>query len=315
MARIPTAHAETRALLTSLARRGWGELRDEKKGTRCVLEALVKLLPYKSGQGAVTQFQLHQATGYSRRWISVCLQRLEAMGIITYARGGVMNGKKHPGFIRIIKKKLVELIKGARRRHDDDTRAHNARTDAAIAESRSNGQYLVSVPVIRDPEKEKDEVPASDTPLWEVDAPLLTSREGVLLPEHTHPHIEEGAGLAPGTHSQSLLANRATPSTGQATRPARLANLPLQPKQKRTLSKEEQYRRANAILMREAAINAREAVSREGVTPPPAPASETNNYAQYAANAMAKIRAQLTAHLSPAQRRAREMMRERKEKK
>ncbi|MGJ9456632.1 hypothetical protein ACRQD2_09180, partial [Actinotignum sp. GS-2025e] len=194
-------------------------------------------------------------------------------------------------------------------------RAHNARTDAAIAESRSNGQYLVSVPVIRDPEKEKDEVPASDTPLWEVDAPLLTSREGVLLPEHTHPHIEEGAGLAPGTHSQSLLANRATPSTGQATRPARLANLPLQPKQKRTLSKEEQYRRANAILMREAAINAREAVSREGVTPPPAPASETNNYAQYAANAMAKIRAQLTAHLSPAQRRAREMMRERKEKK
>ena len=314
MARIPTAHAETRALLTSLARRGWGELRDEKKGTRCVLEALVKLLPYKSGQGAVTQFQLGQATGYSRRWISVCLQRLEAMGIITYARGGVMNGKKHPGFIRIIKKKLVELIKGARRRHDDDTRAHNARTDAAIAESRSNGQYLVSVPVIQEPEKEKDEAPASDPPLWEVDAPLLTSREGVPLPGHTLSHDENGAGLAPGTPSH-VLATRATPSNKPATRPARVANLPLQPKQKRTLSKEEQYRRANAILMREAAVNAREAVSREGVTPPPAPASETNNYAQYAANAMAKIRAQLTAHLSPAQRRAREMMRERKEKK
>ena len=112
----PTAYRETRSLLTSLARAGWGELGGgDMQGTRSVLAALVSLLPWRSGAGLVTVAQVADAAGLrSLRWTAGRLHLLADLGVITWTPGGVIAGRPLPGHVRIIKAALVELIDLAR---------------------------------------------------------------------------------------------------------------------------------------------------------------------------------------------------------
>ena len=58
----PTAHRDTRSLLTSLQRAGWGPLAGaDMQGLRSVLSALIALLPFKSAAGLATVPQIADA--------------------------------------------------------------------------------------------------------------------------------------------------------------------------------------------------------------------------------------------------------------
>ncbi|WP_298635026.1 hypothetical protein [uncultured Mobiluncus sp.] len=59
---------------------------------------------------SVTVWQLAQSTGLSTKWTSRCLSVLEGIGLITWQRGWIDNGKPCPGFITIIKARLLGLV-------------------------------------------------------------------------------------------------------------------------------------------------------------------------------------------------------------
>lgn len=125
-----SAHWDTRTLLTSLARAGWGDLSGRaNNGVRAYLKALTDLLPYKSGQGLCTAAQVMDAAGYtSDKWARVTLAKLEDLGIVEWTRGGIIDGAPAPGFMRIVKSKLVELIHAARDSHAEKLAARKAKT-------------------------------------------------------------------------------------------------------------------------------------------------------------------------------------------
>jgi predicted transcriptional regulator len=119
----PTAYAPAPALLASLERAGWGELRGREFGAvRATLSALVRSLPYSSAQGTTTAPQIADRAGYSERWVRRCLVVLEELGVIVWTRGGAVEGEPVPSFIRIVKSVLVDLIAAAR--PEQDAREH-----------------------------------------------------------------------------------------------------------------------------------------------------------------------------------------------
>lgn len=121
-------------LLTSLSAAGWGELSGaEWQGVRSVLSGLVARLPHKSAQGLTTAEQVAAAAGLSERWTRRCLDVLESIGLIEWRRGGVVSGKPQPSFLRIIKRRLVELIEEARPERARAIAARRARTAARLA--------------------------------------------------------------------------------------------------------------------------------------------------------------------------------------
>lgn len=110
-----SAGNETRVLVGSLARAGWGELSGrEWQGVRSVLRALVDLLPYGSGEGLVTASQVAEAAGLSSRWVRRCMCVLEDAGVIAWHRGGVVAGRPQPSAVRVSKRAMVALVEAAR---------------------------------------------------------------------------------------------------------------------------------------------------------------------------------------------------------
>lgn len=124
--RVPTAHAKVPTLLRSLHNAGWGALAGASmRGRRTVLQALSQAyLADGSGEGQATLWQLSQASGYSVRWVRSCLNHLEEMGIVTWVRGTIYQGKHVPSWFRIAKARLVELIREARHLKIERERAH-----------------------------------------------------------------------------------------------------------------------------------------------------------------------------------------------
>lgn len=134
---MPTAHAPAPALVRSLANAGWGELGGHSmRGRRVVLDALVKgFLNDKSGSGRATEEQLAEASQYSVRWVRACLNDLEDLGVISWTRGGYRRGRGIPSFFTIVKTKLVELIRSARKTKEERVKARAAARDERIAKS------------------------------------------------------------------------------------------------------------------------------------------------------------------------------------
>ena len=134
---MPTPHAPAPALVRSLANAGWGELGGHSmRGRRVVLDALVKgFLNDKSGSGRATEEQLAEASQYSVRWVRACLNSLEDLGVITWARGGYRRGRGVPSFFTVVKKRLVELISAARLTKEERVKARAAARDERIAKS------------------------------------------------------------------------------------------------------------------------------------------------------------------------------------
>ena len=135
----PSSHWDTRVLLTSLARAGWGDLAGRSnQGVRAYLKALTDLLPYKSGQGLCTAAQVMDAAGYtSDKWARVTLAKLEDLGVVEWTRGGIIDGEPAPGFMRIVKSKLVELIHSARDTYSEKLAARKAKTAARLEKIRN----------------------------------------------------------------------------------------------------------------------------------------------------------------------------------
>ena len=130
----------TRDLVGSLARAGWGPLDGRPMGgCRAVLRALVDLLPYGSGEGSATVGQVADLAGLSAKWTRRCLRVLDALGIITHRVGHVTAGQPKPGHVRINKRTLAGLVRGARSRLDE-----RRRTRAAATRSRLDAAGLVT---------------------------------------------------------------------------------------------------------------------------------------------------------------------------
>lgn len=115
-------------LRDALSRRGWGVLDGRAHGgVRQALTALVALLPYESAEGHLTAAQVADAAGMSVKWTRHCMARLEELGIITWSRGFLYQGRPRPGFVRIVKTRLAEIVRGLK--DALDTRREQRRLD------------------------------------------------------------------------------------------------------------------------------------------------------------------------------------------
>lgn len=130
-----TAHRPLPSLLLSLERAGWGPLAGhDLQGVRSVLQGLVARLPHKAGQGTLTEAQVADAAGRSLRWTRRCLHVLEDLGVIEeWRRGGVVSGTPQPSWLRVSKRRLVELIESARPALQAVLALRKAATDARLA--------------------------------------------------------------------------------------------------------------------------------------------------------------------------------------
>lgn len=142
---LPTAWAPTPSLVRSLRRAGWGPLGGrEWGGVRAVLDALAATLPDRSGEGLMTMPQLAERAALSERWTRRCMGVLEDLGVVTWSRGGVVDGRPVPSVVRIVKQVLVELIAQARPLRDAADAARRQATRARLAAAahlRGPGRY------------------------------------------------------------------------------------------------------------------------------------------------------------------------------
>ena len=112
---LPSPFTPLHELLPSLARANWGDLGGrEFQGLRTTLNALVVSLNWRSGEGLATTNQIADRAQLSPRWVRRCLAMLEDLGVITWRRGCVVEGKPRPSWFRVNKKVLVALIDVAR---------------------------------------------------------------------------------------------------------------------------------------------------------------------------------------------------------
>lgn len=131
---VPSPFTPMPKLMTSLANAGWGELAGrEMQGVRSTLHALMHALPYGHSAGKGTAYDIASRAGLSLRWTARCLHILEDLGLIEWTRGGIDINNAHdrkgrPGWFKIVKTRVVELVLLARPINDEKTRAYRAET-------------------------------------------------------------------------------------------------------------------------------------------------------------------------------------------
>lgn len=125
------------SILAALSRVGWGPLRGrEFAASRAILDTL-SLIAHDSRTDLTaviqtTARQLAKRAGYSLRHTSRCLQWLEDAGVIVWNRGGIRAGSPTVGFIKIVKRTLVDWVLAFRRASDAEDRRRNAETRARL---------------------------------------------------------------------------------------------------------------------------------------------------------------------------------------
>ena len=125
------------SILAALSRVGWGPLRGrEFAASRAILDTL-SLIAHDSRTDLTaviqtTARQLAKRAGYSLRHTSRCLQWLEDAGVIVWNRGGIRAGAPTVGFIKVIKRTLVDWALAFRRASDAEDRRRNAETRARL---------------------------------------------------------------------------------------------------------------------------------------------------------------------------------------
>lgn len=123
MSRKLTAHAPVFQILAALRRAGWGQLKGAKyRVHRVILDTLVSVSRSQNqdlaGTFTITATQLADQASYSERHVRTALQELDSWGIITWHRGGIFEGAPKPGWLRINKKTLVDMVHAARPEYD-----------------------------------------------------------------------------------------------------------------------------------------------------------------------------------------------------
>lgn len=120
-------------LIQALSAVRWGELGvHSAQGLRAALRGLADILPRLSATGDTTAHQVADRISYGERWTRELLGALEDMGIITWQRGGILDGRPTPGHIRVHKQILVDLIYAARPVHDQRLRDRSRQTAERI---------------------------------------------------------------------------------------------------------------------------------------------------------------------------------------
>jgi hypothetical protein len=134
-----TAGTPLDVLTTRLQVAGWGDLgTPELRGLGRVLQALGLVLDRRSGAGKVTAHQLAGQTGYTERWVRRCLGLLEELEVIEWHRGGIVQGKPTPSWVRVSKAVLVDLIHIARAKQDTARTERSAETRRRVARLRTS---------------------------------------------------------------------------------------------------------------------------------------------------------------------------------
>lgn len=134
----PSPAQDVLQLTNSLAKAGWGcdFAAPAFRASRIVLRELANAMyAARRGRAAaidITAPQLADRTGYSERWTRDALATLEALGLIEWHRGGIVEGAPRPSLIRIVKTALADLIYTARVWHDDVIDARVIATKARI---------------------------------------------------------------------------------------------------------------------------------------------------------------------------------------
>lgn len=111
-------------LVDALRRAGWGILRgSENRCARTLLETLAgtmrTLKTDTRGYMTITASQLADRAGYSERHVRRWLPILEDLGILSWSRGWIEEGKPQPGSMKINKAALVDYVQDARVQYDE----------------------------------------------------------------------------------------------------------------------------------------------------------------------------------------------------
>lgn len=111
-------------LVDALRRAGWGILRgSENRCARTLLETLAgtmrSLRTDARGYMTITASQLADRAGYSERHVRRWLPILEDLGILSWSRGWIEDGRPQPGSMKINKSVLVDYVQDARIQYDE----------------------------------------------------------------------------------------------------------------------------------------------------------------------------------------------------
>ena len=121
---MTNAGQTTYQLVDALRRAGWGILRgSENRCARSLLETLAgtmrSLKTDARGYMTITAAQLADRAGYSERHVRRWLPILEDLGILSWSRGWIEEGRQQPGSMKINKAVLVDYVQDARIQYDE----------------------------------------------------------------------------------------------------------------------------------------------------------------------------------------------------
>ena len=110
-------------LIDALRRAGWGILRgSENRCARSLLETLAGTMRSLKTDGrgymTITASQLADRAGYSERHVRRWLPILEDLGILSWSRGWIEEGKPQPGSMKLNKGVLSKYVEDARSEYD-----------------------------------------------------------------------------------------------------------------------------------------------------------------------------------------------------
>lgn len=139
---MPNAAQTAYQLIDALRRAGWGVLKgSENRCARSLLETLAgtmrSLKTDQRGYMTITAAQLADRAGYSERHVRRWLPILEDLGLLSWSRGWIEDGRPQPGSMKLNKKTLVKLVNDARVEYDEAILPLRAsRTRARLAKLR-----------------------------------------------------------------------------------------------------------------------------------------------------------------------------------
>ena len=174
------ARAPLPSIVHSHARAAWGGF------DRCMasaMQGLATLLPSKSGEGWTSGPQLAETTLRSERWCREGLKRLEAAGVIAWTRGGIVEGRAAPSWVRVDKKAYLALIADAKQ-------ARPRRRSAPIPAEKPKTEAESEVVEVTVPE------PEEETPEAEPETEAESEVVEVTVPEPETERPPEPWGLA-----------------------------------------------------------------------------------------------------------------------
>lgn len=125
-------------ILAALARVNWGPFRGRAWAYRRIILQTLAIMAREQKADLTAEVigsapQISDRAGCHEKTVRRCLHDLEDLGLITYQRGGIWDGKPQPSIIRIVKARLVELTLAFRPRHDKTLEDRRRETLARLA--------------------------------------------------------------------------------------------------------------------------------------------------------------------------------------